>query len=155
MGIHEDKDKTKFNQQSESIAEYSLMIDDLEETHIKDSSELKNALWAHLEGLAKEGYPKAEIYDIQFALNDTGYLDLLEVVTRRKHKLRLIERQMEKDKNLTKAFEKQEEKVNKAQAEVDKYKTNYRDSYPIKAFVMPENVNLMFQYSLWHKALFN
>ena len=135
LGFYESKEVSRLNRQIDYISDYSIEINQLYKLPIKDPLKLKNDLWKHLEGLAKEMYPNAMIFDIQFAMSDTGYLDLLEVLRDEKHSLKLIQKRVEKGSNQSKKMDKQTMKVNKAQQKIDDYKTNYMKSYPVKGFV--------------------
>lgn len=121
------------NQQADSISEYSIAIHQIYNLPIKDPTKLKEELWIHFENLLKPVYPNARVFDLQIALSDTKYLDLLEVLRQEKYALRLAEKRAEKDKK--KSVEKHIERVNKAKQKVENYKASFQNAYPVKAFL--------------------
>ena len=135
MGKYESKEVKEMSQQADCISEYSVAIHQIYKLPIKDPVILKGELWSHFENLVKKVYPNACVFDIQVALSDSEYLDLLEELRREKYELRLAEKRAKKSKEEEKNVEKHKEKVKQAQLKVENYKANFKKAYPVKAFI--------------------
>jgi hypothetical protein len=75
------------------------------------------------------------VYDVQLALNDTGYVDLLEAWQQENCRLKLMAKRLIKNSALAPAYAKQKTIVaNKAQLLKD-FRQNQPTLQPVKAFV--------------------
>lgn len=135
LGRYESKEVKAFNRQADSISEYSVELHQAYNLPIKDPAVLKEELWTHFENLVKEVYPTAYVFDIQVALNDSEYLDLLEELRKERYALRLAEARARKCSDKGKSVEEYKEKVRRAQEKVEEYKASFKKAYPVKAFV--------------------
>ena len=133
MGHYEKSEKKKLRQQFDFISDYSIEIDNLSDFSDKTPLELKEELWCHFDKIIQEINPDAKIYDIQLALNDTGYLDLLSKLRKEKYELQLIEKRVKKTNN-NNEIENQIINIKKAEANIEEYKNRHQDSYAVKGF---------------------
>ena len=72
-----------------------------------------------------------KIFDIEIAMSDTGFLDILQVRHEENIKLKLMKQRKEKDENI----KLQQDKITEAQKQMDEYKNKTDKPYPVKAFV--------------------
>jgi len=134
---YESKEIKALNLQSKSISEYSVVVHQVYKLPIKNHIQLKEELWIHFDNLIRPVFPNAQVFDVQVALNDTKYLDLLEVLRNANYELKLAEKAAEKkaEKDREKALKKYKKKVDEAQEKVRAYKTTFQNAHPVKAFV--------------------
>jgi len=134
LRYYERKEVKTMKHNTRYISHYAIEVKELSNIPITDPLSLKEALWLHLEKVLNRSNSSNKtwkIYDIQLALSDTGFLDLLAILKQEKNKLIYLEKTNKSDDTL----EDQKHKIKDSELAIIEYKNKADKPYIVKAFV--------------------
>ena len=105
----------------------------LQDLGYSNPTSLKQELWTHIEAVLAQEYSdrKMKIFDMQIALSDTGFIDILQTKQQEVYMLKLMRKRKEKEELCA----KQEEKIKEEEKHIEDYKNQKIKPHAVKAFI--------------------
>ena len=133
LGYYERHEVIELQKKTQYAFDYAVELNGLQDLGYTNPTNLKQDLWTHIEDVLAKEYPDSnmKIFDMQIALSDTGFIDILQTKQQEIHTLKLMRKRKEKEEVLA----KQEEKIKEEEKNIENYKNHKTKPYPVKAFI--------------------